>query len=95
MATATLQTEEEILVELRGEELEDSQEDDNIIYDEPTARPTIAEIWNAMEVVSKYCLFSDKGDMPRRQYLNLNDMIEVEFVQNQRTQKTLESYITK
>ena len=82
IATATLQTEEEILVELPGEDLEDSQEDDDIIYDEPTSRPTTVEIRNAMEVVSKYCLFSDKGDMLHSSYLKLNDMIEVEFIQN-------------
>ncbi len=90
MATETLQTEEEILAELRGEELKDSQDDD-IECDELTSKPTADGIRNAMEVVFNYCIFSEQGDTLCHQYLKLNEMIEMELVQN-RKQMTLDSY---
>ena len=90
IATEPLASEEEILTELRGEDILEIHDEE--ICDDPLSKPTQNELRNAMDLVFQYCLFSSNGDELRQHSLILNEMLESEFTE-QRKQSTLDSYL--
>ena len=70
LTRAALPTEDEIIAELIDEEVvevvdskRDSQADSQESNDNPLIKPTTDEIRDAMEVISRYCLFSENQDI--------------------------------
>ena len=88
-ATAPMASEEEILAELRGEDILEIYDEE--ICDGSPSKPTQNEIKNAMDLVFQYCLFSSNGDELRKHSLILNTMLESDFTERMK-QSTLDSY---
>ena len=83
LARAALPTEDEIIAEqIDGEVLEvedskkDSQEDSQESNDNPFIKPTTDEIRDAMEVISRYCLFSENREVLREHFVKMNGVIK-------------------
>ena len=87
LARAALPTEDEVIVELIGEEVlevedsrEDSREDSQKSNDNHLTKQTKDEIRDAMEVISRYCPFSENGEVLCEHFLKMYGVIEKELV---------------
>ena len=52
----------ETLAEVRGEAIEEEENDIDVVYDEPPAPPSAFEVEKAIEVLQQFTLFCDEGD---------------------------------
>ena len=55
--------------------------------------PTTDEIRDVMEVTSRYCLFSENGEVLLGHFVKMNCVIEKELVRK-RKQMTLDAYLS-
>ena len=66
ITTDNPETDEEILESVRSDKYEETNGDDSLeiikVFDEPTDKPTQAEIGNALETLQNLCLFIKSGD---------------------------------
>ncbi len=79
---------DDILGEFLDEEIQDSEEAnelaEEIADDIVEMRPSICDIRNAIDVISRHCLFSQKGEEIRCQNIKLSSLIDEEALQNLR-----------
>ena len=52
----------EILAEVRGEAIQEEEDDIDVVYDEPPAPPSAFEVEKAIEVLQQFTVFCDEGD---------------------------------
>ena len=55
-------TDAEILAEVRGEAIQEEEDDIDVVYDEPPAPPSAFEVEKAIEVLRQFTLFYDERD---------------------------------
>ena len=81
----------ETLAEVRGEAIEEEENDIDVVYDEPPAPPSAFEVEKAIEVLQQFTLFCDEGD-DLREVLSKVNTYSQRAIAKRKKQKTIKDY---
>ena len=82
----------ETLAEVRGEAIEEEENDIDVVYDEPPAPPSAFEVEKAIEVLQQFTLFCDEGDDLREVFISKVNTYSQRAIAKRKKQNTIKDY---